>query len=276
MTKIIVGDCSVEKITEQTASLPLTALYPDHHSSLSEEALPKEAELSIHSWLVRTPQQVIVIDTATGNGRQRDNKPLFHQLDTPYYPRLIACGVDPDEVSLVLMTHIHTDHVGWNTHKVNGQWQPLFPAARYVCSATELEACLADPQQQELFNDSLLPLIASGQLDTVNVSESPCFAGVLSYFPTPGHSIDHASLILRSAGQSAIFTGDVMHHPLQFRFPQWNSVFCENKPQAVDSRQKALEWATGHQALWFSSHFAGSSVGRVTRDQHQQYHWQEV
>ena len=276
MTKVIVGDCTVEKITEQTATLPLTALYPDHQLPLREETRPQNVELSIHSWLVRTPEQVIVIDTATGNGRQRDNKPLFHQLDTPYYTRLLASGVDPDEVSMVIMTHIHTDHVGWNTHLVNGQWQPLFPSARYICSATELEACLADPQQQELFNDSLLPLITRGQLDTVNVNESRCFAGVLSYLPTPGHSIDHASLILHSAGESAIFTGDIMHHPLQFRFPEWNSVFCENKLQAVRSRQKALEWATAHQALWFSSHFAGSSVGRVTRDLHQQYHWQEV
>ena len=276
MTKIRVGDCTVEKITEQTATLPLTALYPDHQLPPSAKNPLQSAELSIHSWLVRTPEQVILIDTATGNGRQRGNKPLFHQLNTAYYSRLLESGISPDEVSLVIMTHIHTDHVGWNTHLVNGQWQPLFPSARYICSATELEACRTDPQQQELFNDSLLPLIASGQLDTVNVSESPCFAGVLSYLPTPGHSIDHASLILHSAGQSAIFTGDIMHHPVQFRFPDWNSVFCEDKPQAIHSRQKALEWAVGNKALWFSSHFAGSSVGRVTRDSHQQYHWQEV
>ena len=274
MNKIIVGDCSVEKITEQTAKLPFKDLYPDHMQSLPVEHRDDNAELSIHSWLVRTPGGVILIDTATGNGRERNHKPLFHQLNTPYYHRLIASGIDPAEVSLVLMTHIHTDHVGWNTHWVNGQWQPLFPTARYVCSAKELEKCRTDPNQKNLFNDSLLPLIASGQLDAIDISESPCFGNVLRYLPTPGHSQDHASLILQSAGQSAIFTGDVMHHPLQFDFPDWNSVFCEDKFQAGLSRYKALDWAAENQALWFSSHFTGSSYGTVIRDHYRKYHWQ--
>ncbi|WP_210080437.1 MBL fold metallo-hydrolase [Pantoea endophytica] len=263
---IRVGDCLITKVSEQTAAFPLGVLFTPHRAEMSNELAEQPAEMSIHSWVVRTGEHTIIIDTATGNGRSRDNKPLFHQLNTPYAANLAQAGVDPAEVTLVLMTHIHTDHVGWNTHQRDGEWQPMFPNARYICSAWELAHCQQNPAAQELYHDSILPLIGSGQLETINVQDSPLFAGVLRYLSTPGHSVDHASIVLESAGESAIFAGDVMHNAIQFQYPHWNSLFCEDKALAVTSRQQVVDWCAQHQAIWFSTHFNGSACGRVTRD----------
>lgn len=272
--RITVGQCQVEKITEQTTSFPLRQLFPDHIDEMINYPEDAAVGLSIHSWLVKTPEDIILIDTATGNGRNRGGIPLFDHLNSNYLERLKQTGIAAEQVSLVLMTHIHTDHVGWNTHWNEGEWQPLFPHARYVCSARELAKCQADPGRQELYRDSILPLIKSGQLDAIDIEQSPLFSGVLRYMPTPGHSDDHGSLLLVSDQQHAIFTGDLMHHEVQFEHPHWNSVFCENKPQASLSRRKAIDWALEHQAIWFSSHFAGASFGRVRYDGSQRYQWQ--
>ncbi|ORM63587.1 MBL fold metallo-hydrolase [Pantoea rodasii] len=263
---IRVGDCLIEKIVEQSATFPYGTLFKAHRAEMSDAVAAQPAEISIHSWVVRTAEHTILIDTATGNGRDRDNKPLFHQLNTPYAERLAQAGVDPAAVTLVLMTHIHTDHVGWNTHFVDGQWQPMFPNARYVCSALELQRCQNDAANEALYRDSILPLMVSGQLETVNPKDSPLYAGVLRYLSTPGHSSDHASIVLESQGECAIFAGDVMHHPIQFQHPLWNSLFCEDLPLAIASRQRVIDWCRQHQAIWFSSHFHHSSCGRVARD----------
>ncbi len=264
--KIRVGDYQIEKITEQTGAFPFGTLYPAHRAEMSDAIAAEPAAVSIHSWVVRSGEHLVVVDTATGNGRNRDNKPLFHQLNSPYADNLTHADVDPAAVTLVLMTHIHTDHVGWNTHWHKGQWQPMFPNARYICSAKELQQCQQDPALQELYRDSILPLIERGQLETIDVENSPLFAGALRYIATPGHSIDHASIVLESGGKLAIFAGDVMHHPIQFEHPHWNSLFCEDLPLAIASRKQVIDWCRQHQAIWFSSHFHSSSYGRVARD----------
>lgn len=264
--KIRVGDCLIEKVSEQVGTFPFSALYPAHRAEMHDQFAAQLADISIHSWVVRTGEHTVVIDTATGNGRNRANKPLFHQLNSPYAEHLAQAGVDPADVTLVLMTHIHTDHVGWNTHWHHGEWQPMFPNARYICSERELKHCQQDTDSQVLYRDSILPLIERVQLETITIDDSPLFAGVLRYVATPGHSIDHASIVLESRGESAIFAGDVMHHPVQFHYPHWNSRFCEDLPRAVVSRRNVIDWCRQHHAVWFSSHFHGSSCGRVSRD----------
>lgn len=271
--KITVGQCLIEKVTEQTIALPLRRLFPDHVSEMAHYPDDASVDISVHSWLVTTPGDVILIDTATGNGRERTHALLFHQLNTPYLARLRQTGISPEQVTLVLLTHVHTDHVGWNTHLVDGEWQPLFPNARYICSKRELERCQADPVQQALYHDSILPLINSGQLEVIDIEHSPHYSGVLRYMPTPSHSSDHASLTLVSDQQHALFSGDLMHHGMQFEHPHWSSVFCADKPLATRSRRQAIDWAVAHQAVWFSSHFSGSSYGRVIQTDEREYQW---
>ncbi|WP_075181214.1 MBL fold metallo-hydrolase [Pantoea sp. 1.19] len=260
--RFTVGQCEVIKIPEIDVPFPAATLWP--HSPLPADT-PEQITLSVHSWVVRTPQHTLVIDTANGNGRERPHAPMFHQLNTDWLRHLQDAGVDPHRVDWVLMTHLHGDHIGWNTHWVNGQWQPLFPRARYVCPEKGLARWQRDPTRQAMMADSLTPLIDAGLLETMHPEQQPVFADLLRVVPTPGHTPDHTAIILHSAGEYALFTGDLMHNALQVSQPQLASCFCEDAEQAEAQRRWALNWAADHQALWCSAHFAGSSAGRVTR-----------
>lgn len=257
-----VGDCEVFKVPELEASLSVSMLYPDQPlDSLS----PENISLSVHSWIVRTPGATLVIDTASGNGRERPGSLLSHQLDTPYEHRFRETGIDPDEVDFVLITHLHGDHVGWNTHQVEGKWTPFFRNARYYCSDIGLKNWQNDPARQTLLEDSINPVIEAGLLETLDMTTKPILAELLRFVPTPGHSHDHASIILHSAGEYALFTGDLMHNELQVRQPHLASRFCADADQAEVQRRWAMQWAADHQALCFSSHFAQSSAGYLNK-----------
>lgn len=197
------GDSLIFKVPEREISLQPAALYPEAFPVAEAEAVIQPIALSIHSWVVQTPHDLIVIDTATGNGRERGGNPLYHQLNTPYLENLRAAGVNPEDVTLVLLTHLHTDHVGWNTVWQDDRWVPLFPNARYLCSAKELSRVKNSERYRALWLDSLLPVIEAGQLETVDVATRPRVGGRIDFIPTPGHSPDHAALILAAGDDYA-------------------------------------------------------------------------
>ena len=261
-----IGECSIDKVIEQTSSLPFAALFPAHRETMGDTLAQQPAEISIHSWVVRTARDTIVIDTATGNGRNRDNKPLFHQLQTAWPQRLAEAGVDPDEVTLVLMTHIHTDHVGWNTVLKKGQWRPTFPNARYYFSADEYHfyqnPLNVMPESTGAMDDSVYPVVASGQAVFLDSAETEVVAG-LQIHRTPGHSVDHLAFSFSDGGETALFWGDVVHSPLQICLPEWNSRYCEFPDTAKKSRTVMMNFAAQTRALVFTSHFPDSSAGRV-------------
>lgn len=269
------GDSLIFKVQERVIHMPAADLYPDNAGVADSVEACQPIPLSIHSWVVRTPDDVIVIDTGTGNDRERGNNPLFHQLKTHFLENFLASGIQPEEVTLVLMTHLHTDHVGWNTVWRDDRWVPLFPNARYICSEKELIRVKNSDRYRNLWLDSLLPVIDAGQLETIDVATQPVFGGRLRYMPTPGHSPDHAALILSSGGEYGFFAGDIAHSPLQFSHPEWHSVFCGDPRLAEESRRRAMAWCEEHQALWFSAHFAGSSCGWLNRE-HGRYSWSEA
>jgi glyoxylase-like metal-dependent hydrolase (beta-lactamase superfamily II) len=246
--------------------------------------------LSIHAWLVRTPTRVILVDTGAGNDKDRPNGPNLNHLSGPFLDRLKAAGARPEEVGLVLLTHLHVDHVGWNTKKVDGRWVPTFPNAQYIFSGREraylaalsaadgsdasirAEARLGPMPHppppvsyQGIYEDSVRPVIDAGLAKEIVVDGTEVVEG-FSFLQSPGHSIDHACISFNSRGEQALFCGDVMHHPLQFVRPDWNSVFCE----FPDAARKARRWAMNHaaetNALVFTTHFAESSAGRVSRE----------
>ncbi|HIB5420783.1 TPA: MBL fold metallo-hydrolase, partial [Klebsiella pneumoniae] len=240
------GDSLIFKVPEREISLQPAALYPEAFPVA--EAVIQPIALSIHSWVVQTPYDLIVIDTATGNGRERGGNPLYHQLNTPYLENLRAAGVNPEDVTLVLLTHLHTDHVGWNTVWQDDRWVPLFPNARYLCSAKELSRVKNSERYRALWLDSLLPVIEAGQLETVDVATRPRVGGRIDFIPTPGHSPDHAALILAAGDDYACFSGDLLHSPIQFAHPQWNSAFCGDPRQAEVSRREMMAWGASHHA----------------------------
>ncbi|WP_460909338.1 MBL fold metallo-hydrolase [Paraburkholderia jirisanensis] len=266
------------KVTEQIFSLKTDVLFSDFRPSVLGEhrcwldadhidASEENFLLSIHTWVVRHEGRTILVDTASGNHKNRPFSALFHQLDTPYLARLEAAGVRPEEVDLVLLTHLHVDHVGWNTRLEEGRWVPTFPNARYVLPTAEREFFDTPAGEKRLmvFEDSVLPVINAGLVDEIGVGGGEYLPGIV-FHPTPGHCVGHMSIEVTSAGETALFTGDVWHHPLQVYQPGWSSVFCADKERANVSRRWVLERAARTGATVFTPHFAGSSAGTVQAD----------
>ena len=244
------------------------------------------ALLSIHSWLVRHNGHTILIDTGAGNGKARPQQPILENLDNPFLERLREASVDRHDVDTVVHTHIHSDHVGWNTMHVDGQWRPTFPNATVICSdlewrygaaltdddatriaAVREEAGLGEPVRVPVsgtFADSMRPVDDAGLVRRVPTDGTEILPG-LRYLRTPGHSIDHAAIELTSKGQTAIFGGDVVHHPLEIYDPELVSMFCEFPEAARRSRAVVFERSIETNAVYFSAHFPQSGAGYVTR-----------
>jgi glyoxylase-like metal-dependent hydrolase (beta-lactamase superfamily II) len=292
-----IGDVQVSRIDELTLNVfPFEGLYPGadpallqrHRHRLGPGSFNSEAGVftqSIHTWLVRTPRHTILVDTSAGNNKPRPTVPVLDRLNEPYLQRLADAGVQPEDVDYVLFTHLHADHVGWNTRLVDGRWVATFPRARYIMSVVEhaYNRYLADGREPEgdgrpvpqlgpcthtpppeVYHDSLLPIIEAGLAEFIKVDGSEFLDGI-SFLPSPGHSVDHASIRLVSRGEEALFAGDVMHYPLQVYEPELNTCFCEFPEAATRSRIWALNHAAERTALFFSTHFAESSAGYVSR-----------
>jgi glyoxylase-like metal-dependent hydrolase (beta-lactamase superfamily II) len=297
-----VGDATVIKIPDLALDTDAGFLYPDlandptavqQTRKLWPNSVDPQTDLlrqSIHAWLVQTPTRVILIDSAIGNDKDRPLVPFLNHLKGPFLDLIKAAGVRPEQVDLVLHTHLHVDHVGWNTKKVDGRWVPTFPNARYVFSGREhaylAALSAADGSDAEvraevnlgpmphpphsagyegIYEDSVRPVIDAGLAREIVVDGTEAVEG-FSFLPSPGHTIDHASILFSSRGEQALFWGDVMHHQLQFMKPDWNSVFCAFPEAAIKSRRWAMNYAAETNALVFSTHFAESSVGRVSRE----------
>lgn len=221
---------------------------------------------SFHSWVIRTRHHTILVDTCAGNDRERPNNPGFHQLRTPYLSRLGAAGVDPDSVDYVLCTHLHADHCGWNTQRRDGRWMPTFPRAKYLFSAAELQAVEARSRaagdvNAGVYEDSVLPVIEAGLVTTVSGLHAIEDGVVIE--PAPGHTPGSVVLRVGDAGPQGLFTGDVMHHPIQVVRPDWNSRWCEDPEAARATRQRILQESADRDVTLFPGHFGRPYAGRV-------------
>lgn len=276
-----IGDAKVARVADcQIGAFEPAGLLPDWSAQYQPllDAMPETMSpdgrhilLSIHSWVIWLGGRIILIDTGVGNDKPRPFAPYFDRLTTPYLARLQALGVTPDMVDYVLHTHLHVDHVGWNTRLVDGRWQPTFPNARHIFSAREYRF-FSDPANAgnrhrtsfQTQQDSVEPIVDAGLADMIDVAGREVIPG-FSFHSTPGHSVDHASIVLESAGSTALFAGDVLHHPVQVIAPHLLSIFDPDAETALTSRRWALDFAREHRAMLFSSHFAATSAGTVGR-----------
>ncbi|MFI6494861.1 MBL fold metallo-hydrolase [Streptomyces sp. NPDC050564] len=212
----------------------------------------------------------VLVDTGIGNGKQRAN-PAWHNLETDFLERLTVAGFPPDSVDLVILTHLHADHVGWNTQEVDAQWIPTFPHARYVTSRSEREFWAGydmEEARKEMFRDSVLPVEQAGLLDLVDVpAEGAVIAPGLRLLPTPGHTPGHIAVELTSQGEAALITGDCIHHPVQLAHPAIGSRVDIDPQQSEATRRRLLASLASTNTLVLGTHFAPPTAGRVITHQ---------
>ncbi|CAM5614738.1 MBL fold metallo-hydrolase OS=Streptomyces rochei OX=1928 GN=G3I25_29800 PE=3 SV=1 [Streptomyces rochei] len=222
--------------------------------------------LGSHSFALATGGLRVVIDTGIGNGKTRAN-PAWHDLRTDYPLRLTAAGFPPDTVDLVILTHLHTDHVGWNTTRTDDGWVPTFPNARYVVSRAERDfwaGYAMDEPRRQMFRDSVHPVEDAGLLDAVEVpAEGTDLAPGLRLLPTPGHTPGHVAVRVGGPGGGALVTGDCVHHPVQLAHPELGSCVDIDPALAASTRRSLLASLAGTDTLVLGTHFPPPTAGRV-------------
>jgi glyoxylase-like metal-dependent hydrolase (beta-lactamase superfamily II) len=221
-------------------------------------------KLRIQALVVESAGRRIIVDTCLGNDKTR-TKAYFSNLTTPFLTDLGAAGFPPESIDAVICTHLHVDHIGWNTVWRENSWIPTFPNARYFFSRVDVDYWSRTPSiDGEIFQDSVQPVLDAGLADLVD----PPFAVTdeVALIPTPGHSPGHLSVRIRSGDDHAVITGDLMHHPVQMAEVDWYSQFDEDAAHAARTRREFLAEYTDTDVLVIGTHFATPGAGRVVRD----------
>ena len=278
-TGMRVGDLNVFRALEIITPFDRAAFFPEttaadwapHEHWLKPEAMDPESGallFPVQSYLVRTSHHTILIDSCVGNHKERPNRPYWHmKTDDTYMRALGALGVAPDDIDFVMCTHMHSDHVGWNTRLLGGRWVPTFPNAKYVFSKKELEAWeRGHPTSPAKFSrqpleDSVLPVIAAGQAELV--TNDYALDDQVWLEPTPGHTPDHVAICLACKGRRAIMCGDVMHSPVQCLHPEWTAWPDWDPEQAKRTRRAFMERHCDTDTLILTAHFPLPSAGRI-------------
>lgn len=223
-------------------------------------------KMSVHALLIESCGRRILVDTCIGNDKKR-GVPDWNQRTGPFLADLAAAGFPAGSIDTVLCTHLHVDHVGWNTRKVDGRWVPTFPNARYLFARTEWEHWSREPEDPRVgpvFGDSVQPIVDAGLADLVEMDHE--LTDEVWLEPTPGHTPGHVSVHIRSADEEAVITGDMIHHPCQMAVPDWSSAFDTDPEQARATRHAFLERYADGPVLVVGTHFSAPTAGRVVRD----------
>ncbi|MBT4159906.1 MAG: MBL fold metallo-hydrolase [Gammaproteobacteria bacterium] len=278
-----IGDVTITQLVELTfegldaflpdatpeAVLPIDWLKPDF---ITPEGVLR---FSIHALVIETPTKRIIVDTCVGNDKPRETFPDWHMLQTSFLDDLKSAGFTPESFDVVLCTHLHLDHVGWNTTLINGEWQPTFPNARYLIERTEFdyvhdEAEADDVEQwlkdsnRAVLADSITPVMAAGLVDLVTNQHQICEEVCL--IPTPGHTIGHVSVSIESKGELALITGDFVHHPCQLAHPEWSVTTDYDPAQSVTTRETIFSDLADSPRLVIGTHWPVPTAGLVVRE----------
>ena len=271
-----IGDVRITKIVEIEAlggmSFILPQAQPEAVKPLSwmvPHFMNEEGKLiaSVHALVVETPTLTVVVDTCIGNDKERMPNKNWHKMQTRFLEDFRAAGFDPEKIDAVLCTHLHVDHVGWNTYWDGAAWKPTFPNARYLMAKSEFEYWerhedAVTPHQ--VFLDSVAPVVEAGLVDLVETTHVVC--PEVSLVPTLGHTPGHVSVRIQSQGEEALITGDFLHHPCQMAHPEWASAVDYDADASTATRWRMLEAYAGTDNLLIGTHFAGPTAGRVVKD----------
>jgi len=286
MRPLLFGEIRIDKVAEiDSLWFEAAWLYPgiephvlQRHAPLRDarlvEPVSQRLALSFHSYLIRAPGCCILVDTCNGNHKTRPPAMAWqHRLASDrYLTNLAALGLQPDDIDIVLCTHLHTDHVGWNTQLEGGRWVPTFKRARYLFSRREFEHWAAlhaeGPPERAghgAIADSVMPVLAAGQADLVDADHA-----VLTRLheriwlePSPGHTPGHVSVHVAAGGAAAVLSGDVIHHPVGIYEPALCSIGDLDRELAVRTRRRLLEYCAGSDALLLPAHFPSPTAARI-------------
>jgi glyoxylase-like metal-dependent hydrolase (beta-lactamase superfamily II) len=276
MSKWRIGDVTITKIVELEATGGSRFLLPQATPETIKPIAwlrPHFADengrlrMSIHTFLVETPDRRIVVDTCLGNDKENRHIPTWNNLQTRFLDDIAAAGYPRESIDTVLCTHLHVDHVGWNTMKVGDAWVPTFPNARFLMGRTEYEhwTTVADrPDMRFILADSVTPVIDAGLTQLVETDHRVC--PEISLIPTIGHTPGHVSVRIVSRGEEALITGDFMHHPCQIAHPEWSTNADTDRDRGIRTRLDMFEALAGTPTLVIGTHFAGATAGRIVRD----------
>jgi glyoxylase-like metal-dependent hydrolase (beta-lactamase superfamily II) len=272
------GDLTIHRLIEQeTTFLPALDLFPGLTADVLAEnrAWMKQAKaiddndvliLCFQSYIVKTPHHTILIDSCIGNDKPRPTRPKWNmKTDDTYMRSLKAAGISVDDIDYVMCTHLHVDHVGWNTRLENGRWVPTFPKARYVFAKGEYDYWTEQHAKAELpaFGDSVLPIVEAKKAEIVGHDFS--IGDHVRLLPTPGHTPGHVAFTFGRGKDDAVFSGDLMHSPLQTRYPDLAPKFDVDPVQAVATRRSFMERYCETDTLCCTAHFPSPSVGKIHR-----------
>ena len=276
--KFNVGDLTIHRVIEQeTTFLPALDLFPKLTPELLAENKPwlKQAGaiddsdtliLCFQSYIVRTPHHTILIDSCIGNDKPRPARPKWNmKTDDTYMRGLKAAGFSVGDIDFVMCTHLHVDHVGWNTRLENGRWVPTFPNARYVFAKGEFDYWTEQNAKAEVppFVDSVLPVVEAKRSEIV--SNDFAIGDHARILPTPGHTPGHVAFAFGNGKDDAVFAGDLMHTPLQTRYPELSPKFDVDPAQAAVTRRSFLERYCDTDTLCCTAHFPSPSSGKIRR-----------
>ncbi len=271
-----IGDVKVARVVEVEATGGTRFLLPQ---ATYEEALKIDwlrphfcdergkLKMSIHALVIETPTRRMVVDTCLGNDKLGRKAESWNNLHGPFLQDLAAAGYDRMSIDTVMCTHLHVDHVGWNTMLVDGRWTPTFPKARYLMGRVEFGHCRdqqADPELQLVFSDSVKPVFDAGLVDLVETDHRVCEE--VSFVPTLGHTPGHVSVRISSKGEEALITGDFVHHPCQMARPDWAAMVDYDQKASTETRRRVFSELAGKPVLVIGTHFAAPTAGHVVRD----------
>ncbi|MBS0558494.1 MAG: MBL fold metallo-hydrolase [Proteobacteria bacterium] len=279
MQRLTIGDVEITSIVERDGPWRTPeAMFPAYDADLARKHLagldPEVFDqasgkmvITYQTFVVRTPKHLILVDTCTG-----EDKKYPAPMDFPKQPWLDgfrAAGLRFEDVDYVFCTHLHIDHCGWNTRLVGGKWVPTFPNAKYVFHKREYaawEQATAEGRNPpgEVWRMNCLPIVQAGQ--ALLVDDDYALDDTVWLTPTPGHSPCHCCVNIKSGGQRAVVTGDLMHHALQVREPGWYTVFDWDTAQAVESRRRFFASVADTGTLILPIHFPNPTVGRIGTD----------
>jgi glyoxylase-like metal-dependent hydrolase (beta-lactamase superfamily II) len=280
MTAIALEDITIHPVVEQEAPFfdaleffpTLTPELLDENRSWLESTFLDPASgklvLCVQSFLIQTRHHKILVDSCVGNHKPRPARPFWNMMNSDRFEKgLAAAGVTVDDIDYVMCTHLHVDHVGWNTRLENGRWVPTFPKAKYLMADRELaywtQKEKEDPAGAPWITDSVLPVVAAKRAEIVKSDFA--LDDKVQFLPTPGHTIDHFSVLVGRPGHDALIAGDMIHSPIQGRYPELGMRADYDSRQAGETRRKVFDRFCGEPTIMCVTHFPAPSTGRVHR-----------